>query len=541
MPIQFDRRQLILTGTLGLGGLILPAGMAGAQALLGLTGFTHHVASGEPGPDSMLLWTRYVSETGAPSKVRAEISDSRDFAKIVAGGQMVTGPWRDHTVKITVDGLNPGSTYYYRFIGPDGSMSPVGRTKTLPVGKAAKFNIAIFSCSNLGFGLFNAYGHAAARPDIDLVLHMGDYFYEYARGGYDGGADFAKRIFPADEILTLADYRLRYASYRADPDLQALHANFPMIPNTDDHEGANDSWEGGAQNHQADEGDWTNRKNAAMQVWREWLPVGELPWKSYDFGDLGTYYRTDTRMIARSRPSAWSEIQKGDDIPKALADYRDGPWQDDAATMLGTEQESWLFHSFARNKKTWTVLGSGTNMGYNSTPQNALDWFPKDAPDRSKSYARTGIAAGKAGLPYNLDNWGGYPKARSRVFAAAQRADANLVVVTGDSHNGWAFDLPEGGRPVGVEFGGHSVTSPGFESATKGTDPAVIARDMVSANPKELRWMDASNRGYMMLSLTPQSATNEWVFMETVKQKSLATKTSRKMMVRPGKKTLESL
>ncbi len=539
MPIQLDRRQLIMTGTLGLGGLILPGGMAGAQALLGLTGFTHGVASGEPGADSMLLWTRYVSETGGPSKVRAEVSASRDFAKIVAGGQMITGPWRDHTVKITVDGLNPGSVYYYRFIGPDGKISGTGRTKTLPVGKAGKFNIAIYSCSNLGFGLFNAYGHGAARNDIDLVLHMGDYFYEYGRGGYDGGAEFAKRILPADEILTLADYRLRYSSYRSDPDLQALHAAFPMIPSPDDHESANDSWEGGAQNHQADEGDWSNRRNAAAQTWREWMPVGEQPWKAYELGDLGTYYRTDTRTIARSKQVSYGDFMRGADSANAFAEYRDGPWQEEAATMMGTEQESWLFHSFARNRKTWTVLGSGTNMGYNSTPSNALDWFPSDAPERNKSYVKQGIAAAKAGLPYNPDNWGGYPKARSRVFAAAQRTDANLVVVSGDSHNGWAFDLPEGGRPAGVEFGGHSVTSPGFESATKGTDPLVVARGMVAANPKELRWMDASNRGYMVLSLTPQAATNEWVFMETIKQKTLATKPSKKMLVRPGKKVLE--
>jgi alkaline phosphatase D len=541
MPIIIDRRALLTTAGFGIGGLLLPGGQLAAQALLGLTGFTHNVASGEPGPDSMLLWTRYVSSSGSPSKVKVEVSETREFTKIVGGGQMVTGPWRDHTVKITVDGLAPGRTHFYRFIGPDGTISPIGRTKTLPIGKPAKFNIAIFSCANLGFGEFNAYGHAAARNDIDLVLHMGDYFYEYGRGGYDGGAEFAKRIFPEGEIYNLADYRLRYSSYRTDPQLQAMHANFPVIVNTDDHEGANDSWEGGAQNHQADEGDWTNRKNAAMQVWREWLPVGEQPWKSYEIGELATYYRTDTRMVARSRPGDYREIMRGDDTAKALATFRDGPWQDDAATMLGTEQESWLYHGFARNRATWALLGVGTNMGYNSTPQNALDWIPSSAPDRNRSYVKQGIAAGKAGLPYNLDNWGGYPKARSRLFAAAQRADANLVVVTGDSHNGWAFDLPEEGKPAGVEFGGHSVTSPGFESATEGMDPLRIAREMVAGNPRELRWMDSSNRGYMMLSVTPAAATNEWIFMDSVKRKTLATKTSFKMKVRPGRKVLEAV
>jgi alkaline phosphatase D len=540
MSFIINRRALMATAGFGIGGLLLPGGAAMAQALLGLTGFTHNVASGEPGPDSVLLWTRYVSATGGPSKVRVEISETQDFAKIAGGGQMVTGPWRDHTVKITVDNLAPGKWHWFRFIAPDGSMSPVGRTKTLPVGKTAKFNIAIFSCSNLGFGEFNAYGHAAARDDIDLVLHMGDYIYEYGRGGYDGGAKFAARIFPADEILTLADYRLRYASYRADKQLQALHANFPMIPNTDDHEGTNDMWEGGAQNHQADEGDWTNRKNAAMQVWREWLPVGETPWKEYPIADLATYFRTDTRAVARSKPYFTGDFMRAADPAKALAEFRDGAWRDPAMTMLGTEQESWLFKAIARNKSTWAVVGSGTNMGYNYTPDQAMDWFPKDAPESRKNFVRNGLAAAKAGLPYNLDNWGGYPVARSRLLGAAQRADANLVVVTGDSHNGWAFDLPEGGKPAGVEFGGHSVSSPGFENSTQGTDPAVIARGLVERSKDELRWVDTSNRGYMHMTLTQQAATNEWVFMQTVKDVSMATKPGHRMKVRAGRKVLES-
>jgi alkaline phosphatase D len=539
MSLFINRRQLLTTAGFGIGGLLLPGGAAMAQVLLGLTGFTHNVASGEPGPDSVLLWTRYVSPTGGTSKVRVEISESQDFAKIAGGGQMITGPWRDHTVKITVDNLAPGKWHWFRFIAPDGSISPIGRTKTLPVGKAAKFNIAIFSCSNLGFGEFNAYGHAAARDDIDLVLHMGDYIYEYARGGYDGGSKFAERIFPNSEILTLADYRLRYQSYRADKQLQALHANFPVIPNTDDHEGTNDMWEGGAQNHQPDEGDWTNRKNAAMQVWREWLPVGETPWKEYPIGDLATYYRTDTRAVARSKPYFHGDFMRAADPAKAFAEFHDGNWRDSAMTMLGTEQESWLNKAIARNKATWAIVGSGTNMGWNFTPAQSLDWFPPDTPDSRKNFARQGIQAAKAGLPYNLDNWGGYPAARSRLLAAAQRVDANLVVVTGDSHNGWAYDLPEGGKPAGVEFGGHSVSSPGFESATQGTDPAVIAKGLLEASKSELRWVDTSNRGYMHLSLTPQAATNEWVFMQTVKDLSLATKPGHRMKVRPGRKVLE--
>jgi alkaline phosphatase D len=543
MTLRIDRRTLFTTAGFGLAGLVLPGGALMAQALLGLTGFTHNVASGEPGPDSMLLWTRYVSATGGPSKVRVEVSESRSFAKVVGGGEMVTGPWRDHTVKITVDGLRPGITHYYRFIAPDGTISPIGRTKTLPQGKAARFNIAIFSCANLGYGEFNAYGHAAARGDVDLVLHLGDYFYEYGRGGYDIGPEFSGRIFPAGEIYTLADYRLRYQSYRADPQLQALHAAFPMIPSTDDHEGANDMWEGGAQNHQPDEGDWTNRKNVAMQVWREWLPVGEQPWKAYDIGDLATYYRTDSRAVARSRPFSWSEIQRSENIPAALAAFRDGPWQDPAATMFGSEQESWLAHGFkadARARKGWSVLGSGTNIGYNATPPESLDWLAPDAPASSRAYLTGGINANKAGLPYNLDNWGGYPKAKSRLLSAALAADVNLIAVSGDSHNGWAFDLARDGTPAGVEFGGQSVTSPGMENSFKRADPLTVAKTLV-ANSKELRWMDAANKGYMVLSLAPEAATNEWVFMETIRTRGLATKKSHRMTVRPGRRVLDAV
>ena len=308
----------------------------------------------------------------------------------------------------------------------------------------------------------------------------------------------------------------------------------------DDHEGANDAWEGGAQNHQADEGDWTNRKNAAMQVWREWLPVGEQPWKTYEIGELATYYRTDTRMIARSKPYEAGSFMRAADPAKAFAEFHDGPWRDPAMTMLGTEQESWLSRGFAREKAVWSVLGVGTNMGYSYLPESALATLSPDSPQRNRDYVRAGVTAAKAGLPYNFDNWGGYPAARSRLLSAAQRHGRDLVVVTGDSHNGWAYDLPEGGKPAGVEFGGHSVTSPGFEQLTKGMNPSVVAGALVNKANPELRWVDTSNRGYMHLSLTPQAATNEWVFVDTVLDVSRATKPSHRMKVRPGRRVLET-
>ncbi len=541
MEFQVDRRALLVTAGMGLGSLILPAGRLAAQTLSAMKGFTHNVASGEPGPDSVLLWTRYVPVTGDAVKLRVEVSETTDFVKIIAGGQMVTGPWRDHIAKITVDGLLPGRYYFYRFIAPDGSFSPVGRTKTLPVGNVSKFNIAIFSCSNFGFGMFNAYGHAAARKDIDLVLHMGDYIYEYGRGGYDlKGSNRATQLEPETEVFSLADYRLRYACYRSDPDLQALHQNYPVIPNTDDHEGANDSWEGGAQNHQANEGDWSIRRNAAMQVWREWMPVGETPWKSYDFGSLGSYLRTDSRMVARSKPGDFKEILLSGDTDRALANYRDGAWMDPASTMFGTEQESWIAHRLKASVKSgqkWQVVGSGTVMGKAHIPPEATSWLAPDADPRAVVYTKIGVAAGKAGLPNNLDNWGGYPMARARFLKAAQSAAANLIVVSGDSHNAWANDLIEDKRAAGVEFGGHSVSSPGFESAAK-IDPKQVAKALVGAS-SELKWADTANRGYMVLSLSPAKAVNEYVFMDTVATRSLSTKPSQRISVKAGRNQLD--
>ncbi|MGN7997365.1 alkaline phosphatase D family protein [Sphingomonas sp. 22176] len=539
MTLRLDRRSLLLTGTLGIGALALP-GAALAQATA--RGFTHSVASGEPGPDTMLLWTRYVPADGGAVKLRAQIATSADFTHIVAEGEQITGPWRDHTAKVTVAGLAPDTRYFYRFVAPDGSFSAVGRTKTLPLGEARRFGIAIFSCSNLPFGYFNAYGHAAARDDIDLWVHLGDYLYEYKQGGYApaGGAIGGRWPEPAGEMIHLADYRLRYASYRADPDLQALHAAKPMLIQWDDHESANDSWEGGAENHQPDtEGDWSARKAAAMQVFREWMPVSETPWGTYEIGTLATFFRTESRLLARSQQPDVAPLFKDADPVKALTAFRDGAWHDPAVTMLGSEQEVWLDHAMRRSVKAgqrWQVVGFGTIMGNLSTPAAAMDWLAPDADPRAKAYVQAGVLAGKLGLPLGYDSWGGYPAARARFLKSSQSMGANLLVVCGDSHNAWAFDLAQDGKAAGVEFAGQAVTSPGFESALK-TDPKVIAAAMVKANP-ELKWCDTSRRGYMALTLTPDQARNDWVFVDNVTERSLKASVGHSAIVQRGRNVM---
>ena len=542
--IRINRRQLIATPALGIGALMLPGGRLAAQALARARGFTHNVASGEPDVDSVLLWTRFVGD-GASAHVRAQISGTADFQRVVASNEMITGPWRDWTVKITLDGLMPGRRYYYRFLGADGSVSPVGRTKTLPIGPVQRLNLAILSCSNIGFGYFNAYAHAAARSDLDVCIHLGDYLYEAKLGVYPDLREAIRpsEIVPTTELLHLADYRMRYAGYRSDPDLQAVHNQHAIIASMDDHESANDSWEGGAQNHQPDEGDWSIRKAAALQAFREWMPVDDLPYKSYELGDLGTLFRTDTRLLMRSEQPETDKLLAATDVQAALAAFKAQQWRDPAVTMMGTSQESWLAHALkasVRAKKRWQVVGTGTIMGETYMPREAASWIKPDAPERTKRYTLGGIELAKAGLPFNFDNWGGYPAARARLLSAAQAASANLVMLAGDSHNAWAYELGNNGRPAGVEFAGHAVTSPGYESSTQGIDPNVIAAALVRSSP-ELKWADTSRRGYMALTLTPNSATNEWVFMQTIAERTLATQAPKRMRVKAGSARLEAI
>lgn len=519
---QIDRRMLVKSAAFGLGAMGLP-GLA--AAFTAMTGFTHGVASGEPSTGSVLLWTRFVGTSD--SALTVEMAATADFAKVVAGGTAMARGERDHIAKIVLDGLEPGRWYFYRFVAPDGSMSPIGRTRTLPAGATERFNLGVFSCSNMPFGWFNAYAHCAARSDIDLVVHLGDYFYEYGVGTYPSLDQIlpGRMVQPDNEIVTLTDYRLRYQSYRADPDLQRLHQVFPMVAMWDDHELANDAWMDGAQNHQPEtEGDWVTRKRIAERVYREWMPVRDLAdggerWTAYQIGDLATLFMTESRITGRVEQLELAEALAGrGDIEKALAEFRDGPWQDPGREMLGAAQADWFggaLKSSVGSGTKWQVWGQQCLVGTLKFPQEATTWVPDSAPDYVKARARIGALAAQAGLPFNFDSWDGYPAARRRALTSALEADANLIVLTGDSHNGWAFDLDVDGTPAGVEFAGQSVTSPGFETFAPTVAPADMAKALVGAND-QLKWADTSHRGYMTVSLTSESATSEWHALNTI-------------------------
>jgi alkaline phosphatase D len=469
-----------------------------------------------------MLWTRYAGG----GRIHWQVSRTEDFRRIVAEDDVTADAEHDYCVKPVVTGLRSNEWYHYRFRDGRGAVSTVGRTRTLPEGRTPRFTLGIFSCANLAFGFFNAYAHAAARRDLDLLVHLGDYYYEYHPGKYPsaGEAVPGRLLDPPHETVALADYRLRQAAYRADPDLQRLHASAPMVMMWDDHETANDSWSGGAENHDpATEGPWVARKNAALRAYREWLPVSDNSWESYEIGDLATLFRPETRLTARSKPLEFAEaLRRGEDLKASLMRFRDGPWRDPKRTMMGSGQEALLDGGFKRSAGQgirWQLLAQQTVMGSWALPAEARAWLRADAPAEVKQVTAIGAAAAEVGLPLNLDAWDGYPAARDRLLRSALDSNSNLVVLSGDSHNGWAFDLDLAGTPAGAEFAGSSVTSPGLEAYAPGVAPAEVARALRVRNPA-LRWAELQRRGYLTLTLTRERATGEWLSLDTVRTRS---------------------
>ena len=491
-----DRRSLFKGGLLGAGLAALPASVAAEDR----KGFGYGVASGEPGPDRVLLWTRF---GGVDARsIRWEVAPDMEFSSIVAGGTVEAKPENDFCVKPVATGLKPDSWYYFRFIGPEGQMSCIGRTRTLPVGRTDRFRLAVVGCSNIGFGWFNAYAHIAEADDTDLVLHTGDYIYEYGTGVYPT----EEQALPGrmrgieSEIVALADYRARYAAYRRDPDLQRLHQLFPMLHVPDDHESTNDSYRDGAQNHQPEtEGSWDVRKRAAVRANREWMPVSDEPWAAYEIGDLATLFRLETRLEARDKPFDLGDIIKrgGDDPGKmltALRAFASDEWRDPSRTLMGATQEGWLADGMRSSRaagKTWQVLLQQVVMTSLVSSPDLADGMTDAVPDYIQRRIRGGVLTSMAGLPFNMDAWDGYPAARERLLKSAQEADANLIVLAGDSHNAWASELANDGTAAGVEFAGHSVTSPGAEGYLPWIKPQDFAADAVSMND-QLKWANTA-------------------------------------------------
>jgi len=310
--------------------------------------FMHGVASGDPDHKSVVLWTRLSGIQDPEAAYDWEIAETSDFAQLTSNGSGKTSPGRDWTVNETVTSLEPGKTYFYRFrVG--NTVSPVGRTKTLPNDAIERANFAIVSCSNYPFGYFNVYDMISRRDDLDAVIHLGDYFYEYGPDGYgaETGEELGRPHDPPKEVISLDDYRRRHAQYKTDPSTQAMHAAHALIAIWDDHETTNDSWKDGAQNHQPEtEGEWETRKRAALQAYYEWMPVrepkvGSTPealFKAYSFGNLLTLTAIETRLTARDKQFEYSEIVPTLQSSEDIENFRNNILRDQSREMLGHPQ-----------------------------------------------------------------------------------------------------------------------------------------------------------------------------------------------------------
>lgn len=492
------------------------------------------------------MWTRYVSPDAEPAWLQVEVAEDEQFKRIVSRSSALSAPARDFCVHARPENLMPGHWYYYRFRADSGEISPVGRTRTLPEGPLNQFRIGVFSCANATSGWFNAYAHAAARDDLDLLVHLGDYIYESKLDRSDAleGMAELRGIEPAHEAVSLSDYRKRYASYRADPALQELHRRFPIIVMWDDHETVNNSWTDGAANHDpAKEGRWRDRMAAGVQAFYEWLPMRNKPYSEYQIGDLATLFRLETRLIGRSEQLDLKDVISGPDkdIGAAAIAFRDGPLNDPARTMMGAEQEQWVADELAASTasgRKWQILAQQVIMGRSRMPGDFSNFFGPDDRMSPKRLGEMTMASRLSAIdvPYHMDRWEGYPAARRRLLEASQEANADLVVLSGDSHNAWAFNLEHGGQPVGVELAVQGVSSLGMDKRFHG-DPIAIAEGFVDVSP-DLAWCDTSQRGYMVLDVQAERVSNEWLFIPSRIARTVEVSGTHRMQVARGTRKL---
>ncbi len=457
--------------------------------------FKEGIASGDPLETAVILWTRVTASS--PVEVKWELSTTRDFAKIDASGSTTTNADRDYTVKVDATGLTAGTTYYYRFRALD-KTSPIGRTRTAPTGGVSRLRFGVVSCSSLAHGYFHAYRHLATRTDLDAILHLGDYIYEYGDREYGD----VRKYEPLREIVSLADYRMRYAQYRRDPDLAAIHKQFPFIAIWDDHETADNSWSGGAENHQDSEGDYGARKAAAAKAYSEWMPIrdqeGGKIYRALRYGDLVELIMLDTRIAGRAK-----QIEK----------KTDPGYADMTRELLGAEQETWLNTRVASSTAKWQLIGQ----------QVVVASFP---------------------VFFNGDAWDGYPGPRERFYKMLEtNAAKNVVVLTGDIHMSFGFELPRdpaspeydpmtGKGSLGVEIVVPGVTSPGFPDQL-----ANVAKGLVQDN-RHLKFADVNQRGYVVLDITPERVQSSWYHYIEVAEKVATPKYTASWSVRAGTKTL---
>jgi alkaline phosphatase D len=504
--------------------------------------FIHGVASGDPLDDGVILWTRVSGAGGEAVPVDWQVATDSSMKSVIREGRIETNADRDYTVKVDVRELPSGSELYYRFVA-GGVASAVGRTRTLPAGTIDVASFAVVSCSNYPTGYFHAYREIAKRTDIDAVIHLGDYIYEYGHGGY--ATEYAEQLDripdPAGELITLADYRRRHAQYKADQDSKAMHAAHPLIAVWDDHELVNDAWRDGAENHNEGEGDWFGRLDAAIRAYLEWMPVraeadgpGTRIFREFRFGNLLSLIMLDTRLHGRDRQPVLDIEMSDDDIKQVLGDPD--------RRMLGAEQSEWLDDALLRASETiWQVIGQQVMVSTVHAPSLGplLDPEGDSQPGESRlprEVLDQHIVMSKKNPPLLLDTWDGYDAARQRMFQSLKAGASNPVFLSGDLHTSLAGNLVPSGEEtaVAVEFMGPSVTSPGFAEYLPERHPGAVRDATLALNPN-LAYMETDRRGWLHMTFTAHRCTGEWHLLDSIRSTEYSVAVDKRLSVTVGK------
>ncbi|MDT0606876.1 alkaline phosphatase D family protein [Croceitalea rosinachiae] len=557
-----SRRAFLAKSILASGGVILASQLAACEKLDdflgggndddGIPRFLHGVGSFDPIANAVIIWTRFTptaDEVQQAIRINWQMATDIDFQNIVKEGMQYANLENDFTIVQDVTGLNSNGKYYYRFMQEDVAVtSMTGETITLPEAGVPVDNlkVAVCSCSNYPAGLFNVYD-AIANSDADLVLHLGDYIYEYQVGGYgtnENTSVLGREHDPATEILSLEDYRLRYRQYRTDEGLQLAHQKKPFVVIWDDHEITNDAYNEGAENHDESEGDYQARLQRAIQVHSEYLPVRTdtlgVIYRNFEYGNLVNLVMLDTRIIGRDKQLSFTDFFGADGAFDFVGFA--GALGDSGRALMGQEQLAWTANAVGGSSAKWQVLGQQVLMGTMTVPAELLiligqvaagDTSPDTlgalqtaivdlstlkaralAGDPTLTEAELGRLA--AQVPYNLDAWDGYAVEREQLYAILN--GKSTVVFAGDTHNAWHNVLTDfSGNKVGEEFACSSVTSPGFEGIF-GTDPATIAgiEQAFTLLIDGLQYFDAKQRGYVLAEFTQGAATASYRFIDTI-------------------------
>jgi alkaline phosphatase D len=576
-PTTDSRRDFIIkiasvSGMLVSGPLLSACGGGGGEAAM--VQFNYGVASGDPLVDRVILWTHAKYEGHTEAVVLTyQVATDASFSIIVSTGTVTASDSTGYTAKVDAKGLTAGRDYYYRFVSGRW-ISPVGLTRTLPTSSVASVKFAVFSCTLYSAGFFNAYD-AALKSGALYAVHLGDYIYEYgsdpAKFGNSNAVALGRVTAPANDIVSLTDYRTRYALYRTDPNLKALHAAMPWITVWDDHEFANNAWVDDAENHNsATQGDWNTRKAMAVRAYHEWMPIrAQDPtnlfkiYRRFDFGNLFSLHMVDTRIEGRAKQyDAYGDADGG--INRYATALTSGT--DATHLMMSNAQQTWLTNGMAASTATWQIMGNQDIMARmwfpvnvlqaqatataNPTPANQQavmteisDFLTaKATPAGFRTPRQSGLVDTTTNprLPYNLDSWDGYPIQRETILQTIRAQGKKFITLSGDSHNAWCTNVTTlAGVKVGVEFAGTSVTSPGFEnfglgslaSSLDGTAVVPGGYGMGMGLVDDLNYADTIRRGYLLMTVTAASAKGEFVFVNTISSTTYTATTGKTVTV----------